>query len=109
MARLTGTKLAKPRAPPVYNVWARSPDIKILVDKEYKLAHPTGGVINLNLLRIIKSKLFDQMVPNEEKPMWRKRAMAEGKVLVDEWEQGLVSPPAMDPESRQRLVLVLLV
>ena len=107
MAQLTNTKLTKPRAPPVYNIWARSPEIKALVDEQYKLAQPKGGVVNLNLLRIIKSRLFDQMVPYGEKPIWRKRSLAKGKVLVEEWEQGLVSPPATDPESRQRLVLVL--
>lgn len=106
MARLTNTKLAKPRAPPVYNIWARQPNIKALVDKEYKLAHPGGGVVDLNLLRGIKSKLFDKLVPAAEKPIWRKQALAEGKALVEEWEQGLVSPPATDPESRQRSVLL---
>jgi len=106
MARLTGTKLAKPRAPPVYNIWAREPAIKAVVDKEYKRAHPKGGVVDLNLLRGIKSKLFNDMVPAAEKTIWRKEAMKEGKALVEEWEQGLVSPPATDPESRQRLVLL---
>jgi len=107
MARLTGTSLAKPRAPPVYNVWARSPDIKALVDREYKLAHPNGGVVDLHLLRSIKSRLYEEMVPNTEKTIWRKQALEEGKALVKEWEQNLVSPPATDPESRQQLVFGL--
>ena len=105
MARLTSTNLAKPRAPPPYNLWARLPENKALVDEEYKLAHPQGGVVDLNLLRSIKSRLYEEAVPLLERTSWRKQALAEGKVLVEDWERGLVSPPAMDPESRQRFVL----
>lgn len=99
--------LAKPRAPPVYNLWAKSPEIKALVDRGYRLAHPNGGVVDLHLLRSIKSRLYEKMVPDVEKTIWRKQALEEGKVLVKEWEQNLVSPPATDPESRQQLVLIL--
>jgi len=107
MARLTGSKLAKPRAPPPYNVWAKQPDIKALVDKEYKLSRPTGRT-DCNLLRDIRSRLYNEMVPTTERLHWRKLAMDEGKVAVEEWEQNLVRPPATDPESRQRLVVHVL-
>lgn len=100
MARLTGSKLAKPRAPPPYNVWAKQPDIKALVDKEYQLARPVGR-IDCNLLRNIRSRLYNEMVPDTEKLEWRKQAIEEGKAAVAEWEQNLVRPPASDPESRQ--------
>ena len=101
MARLTGTKLAKPRAPAPYNVWAKQPDIKVLVDKEYQLAHPAGGRVNCNALRQIRSSLYEKMVPDSERLHWRKRALEEGKAAIAEWEENLVRPPATDPESRQ--------
>lgn len=53
IAKLTGTKLAKPCAPPPYNVWARKLDIKALVDKEYQLACPDRGRVDCNTLRDI--------------------------------------------------------
>jgi len=108
MARLTGTKLAKPRAPPPYNVWAKQPNIKALVDKQYQLACPNGGRVDCNVLRKIRSKLYNEMVPNKEKVLWRKQAMEEGKAAVAEWEENLARPPATDPESHQQLVFVSL-
>lgn len=107
MARLTGTKLAKPRAPLPYNVWAKQPAIKALVDKEYQLAHPTGRV-DCNVLCDIRSKLYNKMVPDVKKIYWRKQAIEEGKAAVTEWEQNLLRPPARDPESRQLLVIDVL-
>jgi len=108
VARLTGTKLAKPRAPPHYNVWAKQPAIKTLVDKEYQLARPQGGRIDCNLLREIRSSHYQKMVPDSEKLHWRKLALEEGKVAVAEWEENLAKPPATDPESRQRSVAFVL-
>jgi len=107
IAHLTGSKLAKPRAPPPYNVWAKQPNIKALVDKEYKLSHPTGQT-DCNLLRDIRSRLYNEMVPAMERLHWRKLAMDEGKVAVEEWEQNPVRPLATDPESCQQLVVHVL-
>jgi len=107
MARLTGSKLSKPRAPPPYNIWAKQPNIKVLVDKEYRLVRPTGRV-DCNALREVRSRLYNKMVPDEEKLEWRKRALEEGKAAVAEWEQNLLRPPAADPESRQLLVVYVL-
>jgi len=106
MARLTGTKLAKPCAQPPYNVWAKQPNIKALVDKQYQLACPNRGRVDCNILRNIQYKLYNEMVSDKEKIIWRKQAIEEGKAAIAEWEENLARPPATDPESRQQLVFV---
>jgi len=101
MARLTGTKLAKPRAPAAYNVWAREPANKAIVEADYRLERPGPGRFDPNHLRIIKSRHYNK-IPATEKKVWLKKALEEGKTAVAEWEENLAKPPAGDPESRQR-------
>ena len=98
--------MAKPRTQPSYNVWAKQPDIKAFVDKQYQLACPNGGRVDCNILRNIRSKLYNEMVSDKEKIIWRKQAIEEGKAAVAEWEENLARPPATDPESCQQLVFV---
>ena len=48
-----GEHMAKPHTQPPYNVWAKQPNIKALVNKQYQLACPNGGQVNCNILRNI--------------------------------------------------------
>jgi len=104
MARLTGTKLAKPRAPAPYNLWAREPANKAAVEADYKRERPGPGQFDPNHLRIIKLRHYGN-VPPSEKRVWQKKALEEGKAAVAEWEENLAKPPAGDPESLQRYVI----
>ena len=108
IARLTGTKLTKPRKLVPHNLWFREPENKAKVDEEYTKQYGKGnGRLKINQYYGIISSLFKQL-PLAERNRYAAMAVSEHKQLLQDHEDSLNSPPATDPESRQKYVVIIL-